>query len=220
MVRNDWPYLNETKPGMIFIRKRGIRTRVHLPGPNGTKIFPTDKRSPQFASAYLYTLELVENPGRAPILEGDTDGTFNAIITEYRAAPNFTRLKPSTKRLYNSHLEKISAAWGALHIASLRRKHIIRARNKLADTPRQADVRVNVINQLIKLAIDLDLREDHPGLRIPRINKPVPYPALARACVEAIHGEGARPRCRWGRSSAFHGATINRRDQDAEDRPN
>ena len=98
MVRNDWPYLNETKPGMIFIRKQGVRTRVHLPGPNG-KIFPTDKRSPQFASAYLYTLELVENPGRTPILEKGPQGTFNAIITEYRAAPDFTRLKPSTKRL-------------------------------------------------------------------------------------------------------------------------
>lgn len=185
----DLPYLNEPKPGFLFYRRAGKRTRIHYLDALGNPVYPTRDDPEALARAYAFTKALVENAG-APIASGTAAPARHsvaALVDEYRAAPEFVKLAPATKRSYEWHLAEIRKVWGSLPAKDIQRKHIIRMRNGLASTPAQADMRVRVLSRLIGVGMDLGYRDTHPGRKIGRINTPVPYrrwPAAALAAFE------------------------------------
>lgn len=74
---------------------------------------------------------------------GAPANSFDAIITAYRASPEFERLAASTKRDYNRILDRISQHFGAAPIAAFEdrrmRREIINWRDQWRAQPRTAD---------------------------------------------------------------------------------
>jgi integrase len=86
-------------------------------------------------------------------------GRFSALVTLYRASPDYQKLAVSTKRNWGPWLDRIAAYFGELSIAQFDRPEKIRPiirqwRNKYADTPRTADIALQVLSRVLSHAVD------------------------------------------------------------------
>lgn len=99
------------------------------------------------------------------------NGTFAALVAEYRAAPAFTELKPRTQKDYAKHLGAIVDRMGGKGVAGITRPDILRIRDKYAENAgaRQADYLISVIALLLTFGVDRGYRQDHPARRIKKI---------------------------------------------------
>ena len=66
-------------------------------------------------------------------------GSVQAVITLYKAAPNFRSLAATTKKDYALYLDIINEKWGRLPIADIRKPHILAFRDQFADKPGKAN---------------------------------------------------------------------------------
>ena len=99
---------------------------------------------------------------------GDAPRTVGALLTEYKASPNFRGLAPSTKEHYLRSMEKI----GEMHnvaIEAIKRRHILAQRDDLADTPAQANKLVQVWSILMRFAVEREYRTDNPAYSIKKL---------------------------------------------------
>lgn len=84
--------------------------------------------------------------------------TMEEIITGYRAAPEFTDLKPSTQKDYRLWLDRISAKWGTTPLEAFEdrriRKDIIDWRNEWAGQPRTADKAAVMMGTLLSYGME------------------------------------------------------------------
>jgi hypothetical protein len=55
----------------------------------------------------------------------------------------------ATRRDYSRYLDIVSAAWGKLHVGSVRPKHVIQLRDAWAETPVAANHLLSVLKTLI-----------------------------------------------------------------------
>jgi integrase len=86
-------------------------------------------------------------------------GRFRSLVTLYKASADYEKLAVSTKRNWGPWLDIISAYFGELSIAQFERPEKIRPlirqwRNKYADTPRTADVGLQVLSRVLSHAVD------------------------------------------------------------------
>jgi len=85
-------------------------------------------------------------------------GTLMTIIAEYKAAPEFTRLAPTSRRAYLIYIKLIEEAFGDLPLAALSDRRV-RAefktwRDAIAATPRKADYAWTTLARIMSFAKD------------------------------------------------------------------
>lgn len=84
---------------------------------------------------------------------------FRALVTLYRASPDYQKLAASTKRNWSGWLDRISAHFGDMSIRHFDRPEKIRPvirqwRGKYAATPRAADYGLQVLSRVLSYAVD------------------------------------------------------------------
>lgn len=133
------PYVASIKTGdrVYYYYRRGS-ARIRL---------PDNPDSPEFDQAYWAC-----RAGR-----NETPRTsFDALIASYRASPSFQKLKSSTRKEYERTLHLISEKNGPKDFRNLRRRDVIAARDKYADTWRKANAIVETLSILSRHAMDLE----------------------------------------------------------------
>lgn len=125
-----------------------------------------DPASPEFQARYRELLATVEAM-RAPA----SAGSIEALIADYKRSPEFERLSPETRISYAYTLDKLRPIAKA-RVADLKRIHVLKLRDGMAETPRTADLFVQVARRLLSWAVDRGYIESNPLLRISLLNEP------------------------------------------------
>lgn len=87
---------------------------------------------------------------------GPAAGTFDALITHYKAQARYKKLTASSREVYDPCLDRISAAWGKLPVRDLLPKHIYALLNAQSDRPSMANMVVTVLRVLLREGIKAD----------------------------------------------------------------
>ena len=87
-------------------------------------------------------------------------GRFRSLVTLYKSSAAYQNLAESTRRNWGPCLDHIEDYFGALSIAQFDRPEKIRPiirqwHNRSADTPRTADVKLQVLSRVLSHAVDL-----------------------------------------------------------------
>ena len=96
-------------------------------------------------------------------------GSVQAVITLYKAAPNFRSLAATTKKDYALYLDIINEKWGRLPIADIRKPHILAFRDQFADKPGKANGLLKSLRILLDFAVERELRTDNPAKDVKRL---------------------------------------------------
>lgn len=124
--------------------------------------------STEFLQSYQQIHEKFETQKRGPA--GVIPGSLRAVIVSYKNSPEFkTEIEPRTQRDYLRYMTMIENDFGNLPVATMRRRHVKKIRNKFGDTPRTANYIVQVISILMEHAIDEDIRETNPARKVKRL---------------------------------------------------
>lgn len=165
MVRVDFPGVN-----MVTKRLANGKRRIYYYHRASGIRLPDDPRSPEFAVAYA---KLNAPPLAQPAAPNPE--TFAALITAYKASPEFLQLSELTRKSYAQHMNTLSVGntskggrfkgWGALQVKAVERKHVLTLRDLFASTPRTANYMVQVLRLLLTFAVDRGWRSDNPAQR-------------------------------------------------------
>lgn len=98
-----------------------------------------------------------------------TPSTFDALITEYKLSPEFSRRAHATQRDYSRYLDIVSKAWGQLHVGSVRPKHVLQLRDAWSDTPVAANHLLSVLKTLINWGIPREFADSNPCIHVPKL---------------------------------------------------
>ncbi len=138
-----------------YVRKRGCK-RVSLPGIPGSR---------EFMDAYQAALN--EAP-RANYASHRT-GTMGWLAIEFCRSTEFSNLKPSSKKIYKSILDKLRDAHGHRLVRDLQQP---KARKLIEDVgvsrPAMANLTRAVLRRLMEHSISLNLRHDNPFNKVPK----------------------------------------------------
>jgi hypothetical protein len=124
---------------------------------------PNDPNDPAFWDAYS------ELSGRALAEPKPTPLTFGALITEYKASPEYLRRKPRTRVEYDRHMATLEGIWGPRLVSGVRAKHVLQLRDSFASTPTKADHLVSMLSTLIAWGIPRDYAEINPCREVPNL---------------------------------------------------
>ena len=85
--------------------------------------------------------------------------TACSLVTLYKASPDYQKLAASTRTQWGPWLDRIADYFGTLSIAQFERPEKIRPiirqwRNRYANTPRAADMGMQVLSRLLSYAVD------------------------------------------------------------------
>lgn len=114
--------------------------------------------SPEFTASYHEAIASRREPDA---------GRMKGLVAHYRASPAFTGLAPTTQKIWNRWLDRISDHFGELRLAQFDRPEKIRPvirrwRNTWADRPRSADYAIQVLSRVLAHAVDLDRIGSNP----------------------------------------------------------
>jgi integrase len=131
------------------IAKITARGRVYWYAWRGGPRLHGEPWSPEFWASYNEAVEQRRLP---------EPGRFRALVTLYRASPDYMKLAPATKENWGPWLDRI-AEYFDLSIAQFERPEKIRPvirkwRNRYADRPRTADVALQVLSRVCSHAVD------------------------------------------------------------------
>lgn len=147
------PYLqSKTVKGRVYWYFRRGADYIRLPG---------TPDSPEFDAAYWAI-----RSGKA---QRAITTTYDAVITSYYQSPRFTRLAPSTRAEYRRTLELIREKNGPKDFSKLRRRDVIAARDKYAETWRKANAMVECLSMLARHAIDLEWITANPATGVEKL---------------------------------------------------
>lgn len=143
-----------------FRRDRG--PRIPLPGRPGT---------PEFMAAYERAT-VGEMPHKGPKQRG-APGSFDRLVQDYFASPEYLRLAHSSQKSYRSVIERLVIDEGIGHrlVREMSREHVRRILAKRSETPGAANSVLQKLKVLIHFAIDNGWRKDDPTLRIKKYAK-------------------------------------------------
>jgi integrase len=88
-----------------------------------------------------------------------------ALISAYRAAPEYTQRSDKTRKDYQRYLAYLEENHGRLKVATMPREFVFGLRDKFAATPRKANYIVQVLRLLMTFAVDRGWRKDNPVTR-------------------------------------------------------
>lgn len=163
MVSLELPYVSKYRVrGKEFSYYRRGDKRIRIRGEFG---------SPEWRREYEETHAAYERALADP--DGITDypdGTLGYLWRKYQLSPGFKHLKPGTQDYYRRLIQPLVNDYGSAKVAALRRKHIIGWRDEMSDTPRKANGFVAVMRVMLKMAINLEWRDDNPAKAIEPID--------------------------------------------------
>lgn len=146
---------------------------------------PRDAASAEFHAAYADALAGIRKPSAKALAEG----SVAALVRDYKEAPEYLCLATKTKRDYARQLDRMAGALGPFAASAVRRAHVIRLRNKVAQRgTRAADLFVSVVCRCFEVGLDLGYVDVNPAAKINRINAAdefLPWPVEDRALFEA-----------------------------------
>jgi len=117
-----------------------------------------EEGTPEFA------LEVAkQNEGR-----GKEGYTLKDAFAMYMLTPDFKRLKSVTKDKYEYAIRKLEP-WMSLPVKEMRRKHVIRIRNILSDTPGSANNVISKLSTVLQHALDIEIIDINPCHRIKKL---------------------------------------------------
>ena len=96
-------------------------------------------------------------------------GSVAAIVTAYKASPEFLTLRERSRWEYSLYLDIICEGWGPLPVTGLQRKHILGLRDKFAETPGKANKVVMVLRILLSFAVERDYLAQNPAKDIKKL---------------------------------------------------
>lgn len=95
-------------------------------------------------------------------------GSLGWVLGQYRQSPDYTNLRPTTKRTYEQAFDRLHE-YGHLDITGLRRRHILQIRDDLAETPAAANATLTAIGVLCRFALDREIIDVDPAAGIRRL---------------------------------------------------
>lgn len=112
--------------------------------------------------------------------------TFEALIQSYYQSPAFKSKKPGTQKEYRRTLELIREKNGKADFTKLRRRDVIAARDKFAETWRKGNAMVEMLSILSKHAIDLEWIKANPASGVEKLKggEYLPWPKAKLAAYE------------------------------------
>jgi integrase len=123
--------------------------KVHFYAWRGGPAIHANPGTPQFVHAY--------NEAHASLRRA-VAGTLMTVIADYKASPDFTKLAPSSRRMYLRYIGRIEEAFGDLPLAALADRRIRGEfktwRDTYAATPRNADYAWTTLARLMSFAKD------------------------------------------------------------------
>ena len=164
--------ISKGKPYYYFAPRRGTAAageRIRL---------PDDPQSPSFWAEYARLSGL---PVELPT---PRSGTFDVLLKDYRASPEFAQKADRTKILNERHMRLIAQAWGPLQVRGLKPKHVLQLRNSLADRPRMADQVVSLLSAIIGWGVPRDYADANPCREIRKLSKSDGYAPWSWADIE------------------------------------
>lgn len=96
---------------------------------------------------------------------------FKGVLRAYKQSPAWkTKLSDGTRKVWRPWLDRIEDVFGEVSTPAMgrtgARKLIIDFRNKYEDTPRAADMAMQVMSRVLNWALDLELIERNPAAKI------------------------------------------------------
>ncbi len=132
-------------------------TRVHFYAWRGGPAVHGKPGTPEFVHAY--------NEAHANIRQSRA-GTLMTIIAGYKASPDFTKLAPSSRRMYLMYISLIEQAFGDLPLTALADRRVRGEfktwRDTFAATPRKADYAWTTLARLMSFAKDRGIIATNP----------------------------------------------------------
>lgn len=190
---------------------------------------PGDPDSAEFDRAYWAI-----RSGTHEALQAPQKDTWRELVTAYRGSARFRALAPRTQKSYNDTIEWILASNADKSVTSLTKQGLRALHVKYGETPRKADMLVQVVSLLCNFArrqmdwqipnpaegLDLYGRqreyEPWPDWMVKRLDK---APAIVRSAAELILGTGQRPSAAITmRRDQFHGEWMTVTDEKGDDR--
>lgn len=133
--------------GLHIVKAKG---KEYVYAWRGGPAIKADLGTPAFHAAY----NEVVSKHRAP----DT-GKFRSVVTAYKASADYKKLAQTTKNNWSRWLDRIVDHFGDLRIGHFDRPESIRRdirswRSKFANTPRAADMGMQVLSRVLSYAVD------------------------------------------------------------------
>lgn len=160
-----------------YFRRHG--QRIRLKGEPGT---------PEFAESY--------QRAKAGPKEDGGPGSLKALVTAFKASPEFQQLSGSSQKDYKNILEKFSEKYGNHQASDFKRRHIFKYRDDHAKTPAMANYIVAVIRRLFSWAVDMGRLEANPALRPKRLKTGPGHLVWSAAAIEKFRA-AAEPELQW-----------------------
>ncbi len=116
-------------------------------------------------------------------------GTIGDLIVKFRGRPEYARLSANTRRAYGRFLSVLEADFADDMVDLIDREFIVELRDGMAETPRSADMMIQVVRRLLAYAVDRPSQyglKFNPALGIGKIGDNHPYEAWPDVLVEAI----------------------------------
>ena len=113
----------------------------------------TPNRARQEAIAYKLDPNLIINKKK------EINATLSELIERFKLA-RYPNLKPKTRKDYNSLLERhILPAFGKMEIKAIDRSNIVKFHQKMAQTPRRANLALAVLSTILNWAEEFEFRD-------------------------------------------------------------
>jgi len=107
------------------------------------------------------------------VSEGAQQGTFQALIDEYKASPEWDWLRPATRRNYDYNFTVLLRVAANVAVADIKRRDIYALRDAVADRPATANKLVSVLHTILKWSIKREYRDDDPTLGVEKLDMDV-----------------------------------------------
>lgn len=142
-----------------------VRVRFRRKGQEGY-YFKAVPWTPEFMLEYQACLDREAAPRIEIGVSRSKPGTISALIAAYYQAPEFLRLKETTKAGYRHMIERFRDEHGDKRVATIERQHIKAIIGKKAKTPAAANNLLDRIKGLMTFAVDIGMRKDNPAIGI------------------------------------------------------
>jgi integrase len=167
---------------MRGVNKVTVRGRVYFYDRRTGERLPDDetKRAARMVEIARGAKTVKERPGY---------GSIGDLIAKFRARPDYARLAPNTRRAYGRLLASIEADFGIDQVEQIDREFIVELQEKMAATPRTADMMVAVLRRLLAYAVDRPSQyglKFNPAIGIGRIGINSPFEAWPDELVVAF----------------------------------
>lgn len=149
-----------------FVDRHGKLRHYYRP-PGGKRIaLPGKPGSPEFMAAYQAAVSGVAP--KAPPKARGAAGTFDRLVQDYYASPDYLRLANSTKTSYRHVIDRLlrDEKIGHRLVAEMTREHVKRIVAKRVATPGAANDVLKKLKILLHFAIDSGIRNDDPTIRV------------------------------------------------------